>query len=63
MTCPYCGEPIGPNEGYPQWKCRYHDGCWELKQVREAREGSDRSPARPIVSKSEYVSKKDRGTF
>lgn len=42
MTCPYCGEPIKPSEGYPQWKLRYHDECWMLKHSREIREDFDK---------------------
>ena len=60
MTCPYCGEPIKPNEGYPQWKCRYHSGCWENKIRRETREDFDKSVARKLEYKSGTLSKKER---
>lgn len=55
MTCPYCGEAIGPNEGYPQWKCRYHAACWENKVRRETRAEFDKHA---IVSK--YVKERDK---
>ena len=55
MTCPYCGESIKPNEGYPQWKCRYHSACWENKIRRETRADFDKST---MVQK--YVKERDK---
>lgn len=55
MTCPYCGESIKPNEGYPQWKLRYHTTCWENKIRRETRADFDKST---MVQK--YVKERDK---